>query len=82
MTADPGGSFLDWLLAGDRTGKLQQIVDEHAADLAAGDTWGVFDGDTLVDTQPARFLAESSLRDAADATDRDPTEFHLERIAP
>jgi hypothetical protein len=70
-------SFLDYLLAGDTTGQLQAIVDADKADLAAGITWGVFDGDRLVETAPARYIAEAIVRDTADGCDRDESEYEI-----
>jgi hypothetical protein len=70
-------SFLDFLLAGDTTGELQAQVDADKADLAAGLTWGVFDGDDLVGSHPARYLAEFDRADCADANDRPASSYTI-----
>ena len=83
-TRDQGGesgSFLDFLLAGDKSGDLQRIVDTHQADLAAGIRWGVFDGDRLVETAPARYAAEAARHDIADGQDRDTSEYDIRKIS-
>lgn len=74
-------SFLDYLLAGDKTGELHAIVDAQRADESAGITWGVFDGDRLIGTHPARYLAEFDRHDAADAADRDVSSFSIRPVA-
>lgn len=63
-------SFLDFLLASDTTGELHAVVAADKADLDAGITWGVFHGDRLVESCPARYMAEAAAWDNADATDR------------
>jgi hypothetical protein len=70
-------SLLDWLLEGDTTGELHAIVDRQCADEAAGITWGVYDGDELIGTHSARYLAEFDARDAADAFDRPLSDFAI-----
>jgi hypothetical protein len=63
-------SFLDFLLASDESGEYHATLAADRADLTAGVTWGVFDGDRLVETHPALFITEAAARDNADATDR------------
>ncbi|HLL69078.1 MAG TPA: hypothetical protein VK453_25685 [Micromonosporaceae bacterium] len=74
-------SFLDFLLAGDKSGELQRIADEQEADLAAGITWGVFDGDRLAETAPARYAAEFARHDIADGQDRDVSDYDIRPIS-
>jgi hypothetical protein len=74
-------SFLDFLLDGDATGELHAILDEQHADEAAGITWGLFDGDKLIGTHDARYLAEFDRHDAADATDRPISSFTIRPVA-
>jgi hypothetical protein len=71
------GTFLDWLLTGDDTGKLQAIVDAQKADLAAGITYGVYREGRLIGAAPARYLAEALRDDTADALDVDPAEYDI-----
>jgi hypothetical protein len=73
-------SVLDWLLEGDSTGELHAIVDAQRADEAAGITWGVYDGDKLIGTHPARYLAEFDAHDAADAYDRPISDFAIRPV--
>jgi len=73
-------SFLDWLLTHDPDGHLRATVDSQAADLAAGITWGVYDGDELVDTAPARHLAEFLRADLADGADRGVDEYEIRPV--
>lgn len=74
-------SFLDFLLAGDKSGELQAIADDQAADLAAGKRWGVFlDGEMVEGPCSARFLAEFARHDCADAQDRDETDYEIKEI--
>lgn len=73
-------SFLDWLLENDKTGHFQAIVAADKADLAAGITWGVYDGDSLIDTAPARYLAYAIRDDTADALNRDPGEYEIRPV--
>jgi hypothetical protein len=79
MTND-SGSVLDWLLAGDKTGEFRAIVDAQKADLAAGITWGVYDGDRLIGTHPARYMAEFDAADAADAFDRPLSDYTIRPV--
>lgn len=74
-------SFLDFLLDGDTTGELHAIVEADKADLAEGKTWGVFDGDRLVETCPARYLAEHARHDCADAADRDVSDYEIREVS-
>lgn len=71
------GTFLDYLLAGDRTGELHAIVDADRADDAAGMTWRVYHGDDLVSVSTARYRAKCALADAADAMNLDQAEFTI-----
>lgn len=73
-------SFLDYLLAGDKTDELQAIVDADAADLAAGITWGVYDGDRLVEVASARYMAECARHDNADGADRDVSDYEIRAL--
>jgi hypothetical protein len=70
-------SFLDYLLAGDTDGSLHAIVEADQQDLAAGITWGLFDGDRLIDMHPARYMAEASRHDCADGADRPVTDYRI-----
>ncbi|GGM53867.1 hypothetical protein ACFFX1_54625 [Dactylosporangium sucinum] len=74
-------SLLDVLLANDPTGELHAIVEAQRADEAAGITWGVFDGDRLIGSHPAFYLAEFDRHDAADAADRPVSAFTIRPIA-
>lgn len=66
-------TILEALLDTDPDGRLPQITEDQAADLAAGRTWGVYHGDLLLGTFPARYLAESDARERADPIrDRSP----------
>jgi hypothetical protein len=73
-------SFLDFLLAGDKTGELQAIVDAQRTDLAQGITWGVYDGDELIGTHPARYMAEADAIDCADAFDRPVSDYTIKPV--
>lgn len=73
-------SFLDVLLEHDPSGELQAIVDSQRADEAEGITWGVFDGDDLIGSHPARYLAEFDRHDAADAADRPLSAFDIRPV--
>lgn len=73
-------TFLDWLLAGDKSGELHRIVAEQRADEARGITWGVFDGDRLVEKAPARYLAEFARDDLADAVDRPISDYQIREV--
>jgi hypothetical protein len=76
------GTFLDHLLAGDKTGTLQAIVDADKADDTAGMTWRVYRGDDLVSVTTARCRAKYALADAADAMNLDPAEFTIVPYLP
>lgn len=81
MTAtEPTGSLRDWLLANDKTGHLQAIVDADAADLAAGVEWGVYDGNRFVESAPARYLAEAARDDIADACNRPVSDYAIRPV--
>ncbi len=73
-------SFLDFLLEGDRTGEVRAIADEQAADLAAGITWGVYRDGVLIETHPARYMADCAAWDNADASDRDRSEYEVRPV--
>lgn len=73
-------SFLDWLLEGDTTGELHAIVEADRADEAAGITWGVYDGDRLVESTNARWRAECIRADNADATDRPISDYTIRPV--
>lgn len=73
-------TFLDFLLTGDKTGELHRIVAEQQADEARGITWGVFDGARLVETAPARYLAEFARHDLADAMDRPISDYQIREV--
>ncbi len=77
-----GGTFLDFLLSGDKTGQMQAVVDADKVDLAAGMTWRVYHGDQLIETAKAMYLAAYALADAADAMNRDPAEFTIVPYLP
>jgi hypothetical protein len=75
-----GVSFLDYLLEHDATGEVHAAVARQQADLDAGITWGVFDGDDLLVTYPSRFQAEAEARDCADATNRPPFAYDVRPV--
>lgn len=76
------GSFLDYLLAGDKTGELKAAVDVDSADDAAGITWRIYHGDDLVSVTTARYRAKYALADAADAMNLDLAEFTIVPYLP
>lgn len=71
-------SLLDTLLAADPAGKA--LLDCDAADLAAGVTWGLYDGDRLLCTSPAYYIAELERDDCADASDRPVSSFCIREV--
>jgi hypothetical protein len=74
-------SFADFLLKTDDTGVFHEIAAEQHADEAAGIVWGLFDGDRLIGTHTARYLAEFDRADAADAMDRPVSSFTVRPVA-
>jgi hypothetical protein len=72
-----GGTFLDYLLAGDSTGEMRALVDADRADDAVGMTWRVYRGDQLIESTTARYRAEAVRTDLADAIDLDPSELTI-----
>lgn len=76
-------SFLDFLLAKDLDGTWRTLVERDKADLAAGITWGVYDrtDDRLIETHPARYMAEAALRDNADCADRDESDYEIRQVS-
>jgi hypothetical protein len=72
-----GGTFLDYLLAGDSTGELKAIIDADAADDAVGMIWRVYRGERLIESTTARYRAEAARTDLADAMNLDPAEFMI-----
>jgi hypothetical protein len=74
-------SLLDHLLANDRTGELHAQVAADQADLDADVMWTVWHGDRLLDTVPARYMAEASAWDNADAMDLPVSHFRIEPVA-
>jgi hypothetical protein len=74
-------SFRDFLLDTDTTGVFHEIAAEQHADESAGIVWGLFDGDRLIGTHAARYLAEVDRADAADAMDRPVSSFAVRPVA-
>lgn len=77
-------SFRDFLLGGSDPEVIQMFKDIIAADeadLASGITWGVFDGDELIETAPARYMAEAARHDIADAQDRDEADYSIREVS-
>lgn len=74
-------SFLDYLLANDRTGELHAMAAADQAELDSGITWGVYDRGRLLCTYPARYMADAEARDCADATNRPVTDFQVQLVA-
>lgn len=75
------GSFGAWLLAGEpEDGQLHQIMARDRADMDQGITWGVYDGDELVGSHPARYMAEADAWDCADASDRPLSDFIIRPV--
>ncbi len=73
-------TFLDFLRAGDLTGRMRAIADEQAADLAAGITWGVYRDGVLIESHPAEYMADCAAWDNADASDRDRSEYEVRPV--